>query len=86
MADETMTEEQAPEQEGDGKETALLPSSMFGGDCRVGDVYSIKVVGVYDDEIEVEHVPKKKEKEAEEGTMAGADRAMEAMSQPGEAY
>ncbi len=84
MADE-MTQEQAPEQDGDGAETALLPSSMFGSDCKVGDTYTIKVVGKFDDQLEIEHVPEKKE-EAEEGSMAQADKSMEAMSQPGEAY
>ncbi len=90
MADQ-MTQEQAPEQapdqnrESDGAETALLPSSMFGSDCAVGDTYSIKVVGKFDDQVEVEHVPEKKE-EADEGSMAQADKSMEAMSQPGEGY
>lgn len=84
MADE-MTEGQSPEQEGDGKETALLPSSLFGGDCKVGDTYTIKVVGKFDDQLEIEHVSDKKE-ESEDDTMAGADKAMDAMAQPGEAY
>lgn len=39
--------------EGDEGETALLPKSLFGGDCKPGDKYTVEVVHVYDDELEV---------------------------------
>lgn len=70
---------------GDEKETALLPASLFGSDCKVGDTYTVKVVGKYDDELEVEHVADKEEEKSEEGTMKDASNKLDMMSQPGEA-
>lgn len=55
-AEETETEE--------GEETALLPRSMFGEDCKVGDEYTVKVVSVLEDELEV--APVKKEEKPED--------------------
>lgn len=43
-------------------ETALLPKSLFGGDCKVGDEYTVKVVGVLEDELEVAPVKKEEQK------------------------
>lgn len=87
MPDETaIPEDQAAESRGgDEKETALLPASLFSSDCKVGDTYRVKVVGKYDDELEVEHVADKEEEQSEEGTMKDASNKLDMMSQPGEA-
>ncbi len=54
-------------------DTALLPKSMFGGDCKVGDVYKVKVVAIHEDELEVEPAGEdksdKKEKSEKSETM-----------------
>jgi len=56
---ETGTEQPADTtSENDEAQTSLLPKSLFGGDCKVGDTYTVKVVGVLEDELEVEPVKK----------------------------
>lgn len=88
MAEDT-TDNAAPDSQeaGDDKESALVPSSLFGGDCSVGDVYSVKVVGKYDDQLAVEHVPDKEEEKSEdEGTMKGAMASMDSMAEPESKY
>jgi len=69
MADDMYPEGEASnatenEREDDGAETALLPKSLFGGDCKVGDEYKVKVVGVLEDELEVEPIKEAKESES----------------------
>ena len=39
--------------EDNGEETALLSKSLLGGECKVGDKYTVEVVGVLEDEVEV---------------------------------
>ena len=63
-ASNTATPNTEPEREDEGGETALLPKSLFGGDCKVGDEYKVKVVGVLEDELEVEPVKESKETES----------------------
>lgn len=88
MPDETaMPEDQTAQGHGgDEKETALLPASLFGSDCKVGDTYRVKVVGKYDSELEVEHAPDKKEGSSEEGTMQNASEKLDKMGEPDQAY
>jgi len=62
--DDSSKEDQG--QTSDDAETALLPKSLFGGECKVGDVYKVKVVAVHEDELEVEPA-ESKEKESSEG-------------------
>jgi len=58
MADETMSAEEAAEDE---SEQALLPKSFFAGkDLEVGSKCKIKVEGIYDDEVAVSYVKSKK--------------------------
>lgn len=45
-----------PAEDGEAKdegETVLVAKSALGGECKVGDTYSMKVVGIYDDEVEL---------------------------------
>ena len=68
MADDMYPEGEASnttaENEREDNETALLPKSLFGGDCKVGDEYKVKVVGILEDEIEVEPIKETKESES----------------------
>lgn len=68
------------------RETSLVPASLFGGNCSVGDTYTVKVVGKYDDDLEVEHVPDKTEEKSEEGTMKEASSKLDMMAQPEGGY
>lgn len=86
MPDENMPEGEAPEEGADEKETTLVPKSLFGGDCQIGDTYTVKIVGKYEDELEVEHVPDKQEEQSEGDTMAGADKSLDAVAQPEGGY
>jgi hypothetical protein len=54
-------EAEEPEMEESGEETALVPKSMLGGNCKVGDTYKVKVAGIYDNEAELELVKEKEE-------------------------
>lgn len=61
-------------------ETSLLPKAMFGGNCKVGDTYKVRVVAIHGDELEVEHAGEKKldPKETEDDDMVNpVDRMME---------
>lgn len=62
-------------------ETSLLPKSMFGGDCKVGDVYKVKVVAIHGDELEVEPAGEEKtdkqESTEDEDMRNPVDRMME---------
>lgn len=80
-----MADEQMQAEGGDERETALLPASLFGSECKVGETYRVKVVGKYDDEVEVEHVRDKKEDKPKRDTMAGAAAEIDMMAQPVEA-
>ena len=62
---------EAPDNEKDGGNTALIPKTLFGGDCKVGDTYTVKVVGVLEDELEVEPV---KEGSEDSGGESGKSR------------
>lgn len=43
----------------------LAPKDAFGGECKEGDTYTVKVVGVYGEELELAKVEKEKEPETE---------------------
>ena len=62
-------------------ETSLLPKSMFGGECKVGDVYKVKVVAIHGDELEVEPAGEEKtdkqESTEDEDMRNPVDRMME---------
>ena len=47
----------APEAESD-ENSFLAPKDAFGGECKEGDTYTVKVVGVYEDELELAKVDK----------------------------
>lgn len=78
-------ENQSEDAAGDEQETALLPSSLFGGDCKVGDTYTVKVVAKYDDELEVEPVSEKSKgkSESKDYGMKDAEMEMDNMAGPG---
>ncbi len=48
------TDEEA--KEGEDQETVLVAKSALGEGCEVGSTYKMKVVGVYDDEVELAKV------------------------------
>ena len=62
-------------------ESSLLPKSMFGGDCKVGDVYKVKVIAIHGDELEVEKAGEEKadknEPSEDEEMMNPVDKMME---------
>lgn len=51
--------------------TTLVPGDFFGGNCKVGDTYTVKVTAVYDDEKEIEYVKDDKEESSEMDKAAG---------------
>lgn len=61
-------------------ESSLLPKSMFGGDCKVGDVYKVKVIAIHGDELEVEPAGEEKtdknESSEDEDMMNPVDKMM----------
>lgn len=63
--------------EAEENESSLVPKSLF-GDCKVGNTYKVKVVGIYDDEVEIEHVSEKKE--SKDYAMADAESEMDDMA------
>lgn len=68
------------EAEGDVGETALLPKSILAGkDFKPGDEVVLKVVHLYDDEVEVAYAPEKPSTPPEPGGMS-ADNEIDAMS------
>lgn len=71
-------EEQEPKEDS-GEQTELVNSSLFGGDCKPGDKYTVEVVAVHDDQLEVKHVKDGKEGEAEPESRS-TDGAMDRMS------
>ena len=78
-------ESDMPEGEGEDSEneSALVPKSLFGGECEVGETYTVKVVGKYEDEVAIEHVPDSKEENSEpsDDTMEGAMGKMDMMAE-----
>ena len=64
--------DQAPDSpEDEGQETALIPKSLFGENCKVGDTYTVKVTDVLEDELAIEPV---KESTEEKSEMPGKSR------------
>lgn len=58
-------------------ETALLPKSILGGkDFKEGEEVVLKIVHLYDDEVEVQYAPEKPEKEGEKGMMGKPEMEM----------
>ncbi len=49
---------ESPESEASEENTFLAPKDAFGGDCKEGSTYTVKVVGVYEDEVELAKVDK----------------------------
>lgn len=86
MYDESESAEHSKEEE-TTSETALLPKSLFGGHkCKPGDKYTVEVVKVYSDEIEVRHVKgEEKEEETPESPMSTAEAGLESMASATEA-
>lgn len=48
-------------------ETVLVAKSALGGNCKMGEVYPMKVVGIYDDEVELARDKNDDKEEAGEG-------------------
>lgn len=70
--------------EDSGGESALIPKSALSDKCKPGDVVTMKVVHVYDDEVEVEYLSKKhKDEESSDDEMANAERDMDKMAEMG---
>lgn len=61
----------------DEGETVLVSKSALGSDCKVGETYSMKVVGIYDDEVELSKVKSGGEKSEDTDD---ADSDIEAMA------
>jgi len=75
---ESEAEAPAPNVEEDaGEESALVPKSML-GDCKPGDTYKFKVVGIYDDEVELAKV-KEEKSDTETKPESTSDSRMESM-------
>lgn len=91
-----MAEDENPESAMDAteeeSEQALLPKSFFAGkDLEIGSKCEVRVEGIYDDEVAVSYVPKKKDKDGKDkdsddeskpkrDSMDGAMREMEMMA------
>lgn len=74
------------EEGSDERESTLVPASLFGGDCKIGDTYTVKVVGKYEDELAIEHVPDAREEKPAADTLAAADEGIEMMADKGQDY
>lgn len=73
----------APEgEEGGDENTFLAPKSSFGGDCKVGDTYTVKVVASMDDEIELSPVKEDKKPEPESDQSMESELSSMAASAP----
>jgi len=67
-----------------GEDTALLPRDIFPDDVEVGDEVRLKVVHLYDDEVEVEPVgdEEKTKNEAEANSEGETMKALAARGRP----
>ena len=65
----------------DEGETVLVAKSALGGECKVGETYSMKVVGIYDDEVELAKV---KSGESKSEDTDDADAKIESMAKESE--
>lgn len=63
--DEKSEPSEAAESESSDENTFLAPKDAFGGECKEGDTYTVKVVGVYGDELELAKVEKAEEPKPE---------------------
>lgn len=54
--DEPGEQQDDADTEQDEGDTFLAPKSAFGGDCKVGDKYTVAVAGVLEDELELKYV------------------------------
>lgn len=77
-------EEAAPEEETEGGETALIPKSLLGAEeLSPGDEVVLKIVRIYEDEVEVQYATG--EPPAEESSpMMDAESEMDQMAVSGE--
>lgn len=57
--------------------TALVSKEALGGECKVGEVYPMKVVAEHGDEVELEYVPSTEKK----STPMTDDEEIDAMDQ-----
>lgn len=71
--------EKPEEESGAEPETALVPKSVLGADVAVGQSLTMKVVHVYEDEVEVE-LTKAGEAKEENTETASPDQQLEAMA------
>lgn len=86
----------APPMEGatEGGETALIPKSLLAGkEFKPGEEVVLKIVHIFDDEVEVQYAPEKPDSEEEEygseeeGTpMEEAEGELESMATESEEY
>lgn len=78
------TPKPAERKDADEGETALLPKSILAGkEFKVGEEVVLKIVRMYEDEVEVEYA-KEKGGESENEDMAKAHSDMDEMANPGE--
>jgi hypothetical protein len=70
-AAEAPEKESMPEGEGmaEGEDTFLAPKYAFGSECKVGDKYTVEVVSVMEDELELKKVSSDKSDKKEESEM-----------------
>ena len=66
--------DKAPAGESSDGETVLVAKSALGGNCKMGEVYPMKVVGIYDDEVELAH---KKDDDKEEASEDDSGSSMD---------
>ena len=76
-SDATEPGESSDKSKQDGAETFLAPKTAF-GDVKPGDTCEVKVVHVYEDEIELEYV-RSDEEESETPTPSAMDQSMNSM-------
>ncbi len=57
----------------DDSKSFLAPKDAFGGDCKVGDTYTVKVTGIYGDELELAPADDKSATEAAPDKSSDAD-------------
>ncbi len=53
-------------------QTTLVPSDFFGGDCKVGDKYTVEVVRKHEGELEIKHTG-----ESDHGSSMSEEPSME---------
>lgn len=80
--------QEKPHNEDEGGSTALIPKSLLAGkEFKVGEEVILKIVHMYEDEVEVEYAPEKPEGEDNQtGAEQSANDELDAMASKSESY